>query len=99
MKTKAEILERRKVIAMNILMTDYEFFYEHLVKIARKKLEIESQELCENDLNDHANDGLHTEQMDGHHSDTSTALDFDETKAIMDGHQERLEIIAEIYGD
>lgn len=99
MKTGSEILERREKIVMDKLKTEFQFMYDHIVQLSRKSLEVYAQECCNDELNDHANDGLHTEQLDGHHQDTSTSLDFDATKEIMDDHQKVLELIAEIYND
>ena len=97
MNTKEEILNRREEMIMRTLKQEFEFVYNHLCKLSREKLEIDSQIQCQDELNVLATDGVHTEHFEGHNSESSAGVDFDETKDILDRHQERLDIISEIY--
>lgn len=97
MNTKEEVLNKREEIILRILKNDFDFVYKHLCKLSRDKLEVASKEKCQDELNDLATESVHTEYLDGHNSETSAGVDFDETKDILDNHQERLDIIAEIY--
>lgn len=99
MTTKDEILKSREKIVMDTLKGEFSFIYDHIVKNLRSKLEQDSQDKCADDLDALANDGLHHEQMDATHSSTNVSLDFEDTKNIMDEHQARLDLIAEIYND
>jgi len=86
MNNKEEILSRREELIMRTLKQEYDFVYDHLAKLAREKLEIDSKEQCQDDLTE-------TECHEGHNSESSTSVDFDEAKELLDKHQARLEIL------
>ena len=97
MKTEKEILELRDRLVMVSLKNDYKFIYDHLLLCVREGLEKKMQEESEGALEDTVMDSIHTEHLDGHHSNTSASIGFEDAKEILDTYEANMQTIKQIY--
>lgn len=96
---KDQVLEQQQSVLLRILKTKYSFFYDQLLSETKMPLIDWARDLCQDQLNDLATDGVHTENLDKYHSNTSASVDFDEISNAMNAHKEMLNTIESLFAE